>query len=265
MNKPDRLARCFEEDKQNILSVFLTAGYPDLEDAPVICRELSACGVDLIELGFPYSDSLVDGPTIQQSNEKALSNGMTLERYFAQAAVIRKDSEVPLIFMSCINPVLQYGVERFCKSCMESGIDGAIIPDLPSSDYKKHFQQIFEEHGLSIIFLITSRTPETRIREYDELSNGFLYAVSSEATTGSCLEVDKERKQYFDRLAQLKLKNPVLIGFGISNEETFRQASECARGAIIGSAFIRALDGPGSINERVRKFVNKIRPNTTPE
>lgn len=255
----ERIEAVIERKGGRILSVFYTAGFPSLSDTVSIAVELQANGVDLIELGFPYSDSLVDGPTIQAANERALQNGMTLSKYFEQARQIREQTELPIVFMGCINPLLQFGVERFLDACVESGIDGLIIPDLPPEEYEREYRAEFERRDLAMVLLLTGRTSEERVRYYDQLSNGFLYAVSSESTTGNRLNMDQAREAYFTWLKELQLRNPVLIGFGISDARTFDDACRTAPGAVIGSAFLRALQENADLKTNIRNFVNGVR------
>ncbi len=244
------------EDKK-LLSIYFTAGYPALDDTVKIIQDLEKNGVDMIEIGLPFSDPLADGPTIQKSSTAALKNGMTTEILFEQLKDIRKSVSIPLIIMGYFNPMLQYGVEAFCKKCQEIGIDGLIIPDLPVDVYHEEYQAIFEKYGLINVFLITPQTSKKRIRFIDSVSNGFIYMVSSASVTGAKFGFGDEQQDYFQRIASLSLKNPQIVGFGISNSETFDQATKSAKGAIIGSAFIKHLteNGTGSIGD----FITKIR------
>ncbi|NNC69657.1 MAG: tryptophan synthase subunit alpha, partial [Flavobacteriaceae bacterium] len=214
-------------------------------------------GVDMIEIGLPFSDPLADGPTIQESSSKALKNGMTTEKLFNQLNDIRQQVDIPLIIMGYFNPILQYGVEAFCKRCKEIGIDGLIIPDLPVDVYHENYQSIFEAYGLINVFLITPQTSDDRIRFIDSVSNGFIYMVSSASTTGAKADFEKEQIDYFERIANLNLKNPRIVGFGISNHKTFLQATQYANGAIIGSAFIKQLTQKGV--KAIGDFVKSIK------
>lgn len=239
-----RIHKKLQEDKK-VLSIYFTAGYPNLEDTVPILEALEANGVDMVEIGLPFSDPLADGPTIQESSTQALKNGMTTQKLFEQLEGIRERVTIPLIIMGYFNPVLQYGVEAFCKKCKEVGIDGLILPDLPLAEYQEHYQPIFEKYGLVNVFLITPQTSEERIRELDEASNGFIYMVSSASVTGSKQGFGTEQAAYFNRIATMKLKNPQVVGFGISNPETFQAATQQAKGAIIGSAFIKMITEKG--------------------
>lgn len=251
----NRIQNKLLEDKK-LLSIYFTAGYPHLNDTVNIIKDLEQAGVDFIEIGLPFSDPLADGPTIQESSTQALKNGMTTEVLFEQLKDIRKSVSIPLILMGYFNPMLQYGIEKFCQKCSEIGIDGLIIPDLPVDVYHKQYQAIFEAHGLTNIFLITPQTSEERIRYIDSISNGFIYMVSSASTTGSQSGFGEEQQAYFKRIADMNLNNPQIIGFGINNKETFQTATQFAKGAIIGSAFIKHITEKGTQN--ISEFVNKI-------
>lgn len=239
--------------------MYFTAGYPNLNDTVPIILELEKNGVDLIEVGMPFSDPLADGPTIQQSSEIAIRNGMTIPMLFEQLQDIRQHTQIPLVLMGYLNPVMQYGVERFCQKCREVGIDGIILPDLPLADYVREYKHIFEEHNLSKVFLITPQTPEQRIREIDTHTNGFVYMVSSASTTGSTNGKAVANTDYFQRVGKMELRNPAMIGFGIHNNDTFSQACQHAKGAIIGSAFIKAVAQEGSLQENIHSFIQSIR------
>ena len=238
------------------MSIYFTAGYPNLNDTVTIIQDLEKSGVDMIEIGLPFSDPLADGPTIQSSSTQALKNGMTTDVLFSQLKDIRKSVNIPLIIMGYFNPMLQYGVEAFCKKCAEIGIDGLIIPDLPVDVYNEQYKATFEKYGLINVFLITPQTSVERINFIDSISNGFIYMVSSASVTGGNSGFGDEQTKYFKRIAEMNLKNPQIIGFGISNNETFTQATTHAKGAIIGSAFIKHLTNNG-VNT-ITNFVSSI-------
>jgi len=252
----NRITQKLQEDKK-ILSIYFSAGYPNLNDTVQIIQDLEKNGVDLIEIGLPFSDPLADGPTIQASSTTALHNGMTTQILFDQLKNIRESVKIPLIIMGYFNPMLQYGVEAFCKKCAEIGIDGLIIPDLPVDVYADEYKAIFEKYGLINVFLITPQTSDERIRFIDSVSNGFIYMVSSASVTGSQSGFGNVQEDYFERISNMNLKNPQIIGFGISNKETFNQATKFAKGAIIGSAFIKHLSKNGS--GKIEEFVGEIR------
>ena len=251
----NRINKKLLEDKK-LLSIYFTAGYPNLNDTVTIIQDLEKSGVDMIEIGLPFSDPLADGPTIQSSSTQALKNGMTTDVLFSQLKDIRKSVNIPLIIMGYFNPMLQYGVEAFCKKCAEIGIDGLIIPDLPVDVYNEQYKATFEKYGLINVFLITPQTSVERINFIDSISNGFIYMVSSTSVTGSNSGFGDEQTKYFKRIAEMNLKNPQIIGFGISNNETFTQATTHAKGAIIGSAFIKYLTKNG-VNT-ITNFVSSI-------
>jgi len=246
------------EEKKKLLSIYFTAGYPNFDDSVTIIQNLEQSGVDMIEIGLPFSDPLADGPTIQESSTQALKNGMTSEILFNQLKDIRKSVSIPLIIMGYFNPILQYGVEDFCKKCQYIGIDGLIIPDLPVDVYSENYKAIFEKYGLINVFLITPQTSAERIKFIDSISNGFIYMVSSASTTGAKTGFGEEQLNYFKRISDMNLKNPQIVGFGISNSETFQQATKYSKGAIIGSAFIKFISNNNieSINEFVKYIKN---------
>lgn len=252
----NRINQKLLQDKK-LLSIYFTAGYPNLDDTVSIIQNLGKSGVDMIEIGLPFSDPLADGPTIQASSTQALKNGMTTEILFNQIKDIRKSVSIPLIIMGYFNPMLQYGVEAFCKKCQEIGIDGLIIPDLPVDVYNEQYKATFEKYGLINVFLITPQTSIERIHFIDSISNGFIYMVSSASVTGSQSGFDDKNTAYFKRIADMNLKNPQIIGFGISDNKTFTQATEYAKGAIIGSAFIKFLSD--NAIDKISKFVTSIR------
>lgn len=251
-----RLKNLFEKKQKRILNVYCTAGYPQLNSTVEIMKCLQENGVDLIELGMPYSDPLADGPVIQESSAKALQNGMTISKLFQQLNDFRKEIHVPVILMGYLNPLLQYGFEKFCAKAAEVGIDGLIIPDIPMYEYENEYKQIVQKYNLDFIFLVTPETSEQRMKKLDELSSGFLYAVSSSSITGS----DKDFsgvETYLQRLKQMNLKNPVLVGFGIKDKITFDAACKYANGAIIGSAYIKAIE-KGNVEDATKKFFKTV-------
>src|ERR1035437_3288022 len=254
----NRITALFERKDKNILSIYFTAGYPGLNDTKTIIAELEKSGVDLIEIGMPFSDPVADGPVIQHSSEIALQNGMSINLLFEQLKEIRRSISIPLILMGYLNPVMQYGIENFCQKCKETGIDGTIIPDLPLEIYEAEYKEIFEENSLSNIFLVTPQTSDERIRKIDTLSTGFIYMVSSSSTTGVKGAVNEEQIAYFEKIRTMNLRSKLLIGFGISDKDSFEKASGYANGAIIGSAFVKALAGEGKIEVKVRTFIQKL-------
>jgi tryptophan synthase, alpha subunit len=255
----NRINQLLYSSTKGILSVYFTAGYPNLDDTVSIIRELEKKGVQMIEIGIPFSDPMADGPVIQNASTQALSNGMTLKLLFEQIRDIRHHVKIPLILMGYLNPIMQYGFESFCRKCVECGVDGMIIPDLPFKDYQEKYQIIAERYNLKIIMLITPETSEERIRMIDEHTNGFIYMVSSAATTGAQNEFDAEKKNYFKRIEAMKLNNPRLIGFGISNKATFKAACEHASGAIIGSKFVTLLGEEETISAAVDKLIAQLK------
>ncbi len=252
----NRIQSALEQDNK-LLSIYFTAGFPSLNDTVSILKQLEQAGVDMIELGLPFSDPLADGPTIQESSTQALRNGMTTDKLFEQLKDVRKHVSVPLIVMGYFNPMMQYGVDRFCKRCQEVGIDGLIIPDLPVDVYHENYQKLFQQYGLLNMFLITPQTPEERIRFIDKVSEGFIYMVSSAATTGAQSSFGDVQTEYFKRIGAMKLNAKLLVGFGISNAETYQAAVANSKGAIIGSAFIKHLEANGA--DSVADFVSRIR------
>ena len=252
----NRIQASLAQNKK-LLSIYFTAGFPATDDTVSILEQLQEAGVDMIELGLPFSDPLADGPTIQESSTKALHNGMTTDKLFDQLQGIRKTIDVPLIVMGYFNPMMQFGVERFCKRCQEVGIDGLIIPDLPVNVYHEKYQKLFQQYGLLNMFLITPQTTDDRIGYIDKVSEGFIYMVSSATTTGAQGSFGNEQEQYFKRIGAMNLKSKLLVGFGVSNRETYQAAVAHSQGAIIGSAFIKHLEKNGS--KSVKKFVEQIR------
>ena len=245
-----------QEDKK-ILSIYFSAGFPALNDTVKIIQDLEKNGVDLIEIGLPFSDPLADGPTIQASSTSALENGMTTKLLFEQLENIRESVKIPLIIMGYFNPIYQFGVENFLQKCKETGIDGLIIPDLPANVYANEYKDLFEKYGILNIFLITPQTPDDRIRYIDSVSSGFIYMVSSAAVTGGSNDFGIVQEHYFKRINDLNLKNQQIVGFGINNKTTFEQATKYAKGAIIGSAFIKNLSENGI--QSIEKFVSKFK------
>ncbi len=254
--KQNRIDQKFEEDKK-LLSIYFSAGHPNLDDTVPILNALQSSGVDMVEIGLPFSDPLADGPTIQESSTQALKNGMTTETLFNQLEGIRKSIHIPLVLMGYFNPMMQYGIEKFCARCQAIGIDGLIIPDLPVDVYHEQYKPLFDQFGLYNMFLITPQTSEERIRYIDSVSSGFIYMVSSASVTGAKSDFGAEQASYFERIAQLGLNTPTVVGFGISNAVTFQAATQYSKGAIIGSAFIKFLEEKGVAN--IDAFVQSIR------
>lgn len=241
-----------------LLSIYFTAGYPTLDSTVQIAKALESAGADFLEIGFPYSDPVADGPTIQHSSEEALKNGMTLKLLFEQLKDLRQHVTIPVYLMGYVNPVLQYGVENFCKSCKEVGVNGSIIPDLPMYEYEELYQSTFEENNISNIFLVTPQTSESRIRKIDDLTTNFIYLLSSNAITGGTLEVKDQAEAYFKRVKDMDLKNPFIIGFGISNKDTFGKATKYANGAIVGTAFVKLLAEENYL-DKIPAFIQSIK------
>jgi len=252
------LTYLMESEKKNLLSIFFTAGYPNLYDTIPIIKALEKAGVDFIELGMPYSDPLADGPIIQMSNQKALENGMNLKLLFDQLQEVRKEVQIPILLMGYLNSVEFYGKEAFCEKCKAVGVDGLILPDMPVAVYEREYKELFKHYNLSNIFLITPQTSKSRIQEYDRLSNGFLYAVSSASTTGSRKNIQNS-ETFLAQLQELKLQNPLVTGFNIRDKESFEKACRYTRGGIIGSAFIQAIENSRDLNNDIKTFINRIR------
>jgi tryptophan synthase alpha chain len=252
-----RIGELFKRKQQRILNVYCTAGYPQLESTVKVMKALQENGADLIELGMPYSDPLADGPVIQASSAVALANGMTISKLFTQLKDFRKDINVPVVLMGYLNPVLQYGFERFCADAAAVGIDGLIIPDIPVYEFEREFKAVVARHGLDFIFLVTPETPKERIRKIDSLSSGFLYAVSSSSITGSDKDFSAV-ETYLQQLKAMNLSNPILVGFGIKDKETFDVASKYTAGAIIGSAYIKALQQSEDVEKETKAFLGGV-------
>jgi tryptophan synthase alpha chain len=256
----NRIKKLFERKTGNILSVYFTAGYPGLNDTKTIIKTLADNGADIIEIGMPFSDPLADGPVIQKSNDIALKNGMNIKLLFKQLENIRQETDIPLLLMGYLNPVMQYGIKEFCIMAEKTGIDGLILPDLPVYIYLPEYKELFEKYNLSIVFLVAPETSDTRVREIDSISNGFIYIVSSSSTTGVKEDIESKQIEYFKRIENLSLRNPRLVGFGISNHKTFKRACEFGNGAIIGSAFIKVLEGPDiDLEEKIKNFITAIK------
>lgn len=255
----NRIKRLFEKKQSGILSVYFTAGFPHLDDTCGIIRELATNGVDMIEIGIPFSDPMADGPVIQASGTEALKNGMTLSVLFEQLRDIRESVDNPLIMMGYLNPVMQFGFEAFCRKCKETGIDGMIIPDLPFDDYIAEYKSVANKYGLNIIMLITPETSEERVRLIDDNTEGFIYMVSSASTTGTQESFDERKQMYFRQINSMGLRNPRLIGFGISNSATFEAALGNASGAIVGSKFISLLGKAKSVKEAVGALLRSLK------
>jgi tryptophan synthase alpha chain len=254
MSKIDEL---FRKKQENILSVYCTAGFPKLDDTISVLKALQESGADMIELGMPYSDPLADGPVIQHSSSIALANGMTIKKLFEQLKDLRKDIRLPVLLMGYMNPILQYGFGRFCADAEAVGVDGLILPDLPMYEYETEYGQIIRKHHLDFVFLVTPETADERIKTLDRLTSGFIYAVSSSSTTGKEKNMDHVQR-YLRRLKGLKLKNPILVGFGIKDKASFNNACREANGAIIGTAFIKALETGLPIKNSVKQFMDGI-------
>jgi len=261
-----RIDELFKKKKDKILNMYCTAGFPHLEDTLNVMKALQENGADIIELGMPYSDPLADGPVIQHSNTVALQNGMTIKKLFEQLRGLRKPNSalsdgsiaIPVLLMGYMNPILQYGFEKFCSDASTLGVDGLIIPDLPEYEYETEYGSTIKKYGLDFVFLVTPETSEERVRKLDQLSTGFLYAVSSSSTTGKDQNMT-DVKKHLQNLKRLKLKNPILVGFGIKDKQSFDAACEDANGAIIATAFIKALEGADDIGKTTKNFLNAIK------
>ena len=254
----NRITTLFETKKNGILSVYFTAGYPHTSDTANIIKTLQAKGIDMAEVGIPFSDPMADGVVIQEASTRALRGGMSLRLLFEQLKDIRKDVHIPLILMGYLNPIMQFGFEAFCRRCAEIGIDGAIIPDLPFAEYMAEYKETADRYGVKIIMLITPETSEERIRLIDRNTSGFIYMVSSAATTGAQQSFDDQKQAYFRRINAMNLKNPRLIGFGISNKATLEAANANSSGAIIGSKFVRLLASEQSDADAVDRLLKGL-------
>ncbi len=255
----NRIQQLFQHRPQGLLSVYFCAGFPVLDGTAGIIRSLEKNGVDMVEIGIPFSDPMADGVVIQEAATQALRNGMSLSLLFRQLHGIRRDVSIPLILMGYLNPILHYGFEAFCKQCAECGIDGLIIPDLPFHEYEQHYKRLSEQYGLRIVMLITPETEETRVRKIDAETDGFIYMVSSAATTGAQQRFDEQKQAYFEHIRRMNLRNPCMVGFGISNKQTFDAACANASGAIIGSRFITLLkETGGDADAAVRELLRLI-------
>lgn len=257
----NRLDQLFAAKKNKVLNIYCTAGYPKLNSTTEVITALQNNGADIIEIGMPYSDPLADGEVIQASSSIALQNGMTIEILFDQLRTLRNtllgNGGIPIILMGYMNPILQFGIEKFCAKAKEVGVDGVILPDLPMYEFETMYKPLFNANNLKFIFLVTPETGEERIRKIDSLCSGFLYAVSSSSTTGKNKAIEGQ-EDYFKKLQQMNLKNPVLVGFGIKDKATFDSACKYTNGAIIGSAYIKALQNTGNINQTTKEFLNSI-------
>ena len=249
----------FQIKNSNVLSIYFTAGFPNLEDTTSVIQELEKAAVDFIEVGLPYSDPLADGPTIQNSSQKALQNGINLDIVFDQLMTIKNTNKTPLVLMGYLNQMLKYGEDKFCQKVVYCGIDTVILPDLPMVEYENHYQQLFEKYGIKNVFLITPQTIEERIKKIDSYSKSFIYMVASSSITGAKGEISQQQIDYFERIKSMNLKSNLVIGFGISDHKTFSKACEYSNGAIIGSAFINFIEEKGIY--KIGEFISSIRNN----
>jgi len=253
----NRIEQLFKKKNKNILNVYCTAGYPQLDSTIDVMKSLQDNGADMIELGMPYSDPLADGPVIQASSTLALKNGMTIKKLFEQLRDFRKTIHLPVLLMGYMNPILQYGFERFCKDAASVGIDGLILPDLPQYEFESEYGEVIRHNGLDFVFLVTPETSENRVKKLDSLSTGFLYAVSSSSTTGKDKKME-DVSGYLQKLKSMQLKNPIMVGFGIKDKQSFQAACGAAEGAIIGTAYIKALESTKDIKTATRNFLSGI-------
>ena len=255
----NRINHLFSSKEKDLLSIYFCAGHPTLEGTAEVIKTLQDNGVKMVEIGIPFSDPMADGVVIQNVATQALRNGMSLKVLFEQLKDIRKTVTIPLVLMGYLNPIMQFGFEHFCKQCTECGVDGMIIPDLPFKDYQEHYRIIAERYNLRIIMLITPETSEERVREIDEHTDGFIYMVSSASTTGAQQDFDVQKRNYFKRIEEMKLRNPRMVGFGISNKATFKAACEHASGAIIGSRFVTLLEEEKDPQQAITSLLNGLK------
>ncbi len=255
MNSIEKL---FQEKDKNLLSIYFTCGYPNLNDTTTVISSLEKSGVDFIEVGLPYSDPLADGPTIQDSSQKALQNGINLDLVFEQLMSIKASNKTPLVLMGYLNQMLKYGEDKFCQKVVECGIDTLILPDLPMVEFENHYQELFDKYGLTNVFLITPHTSEERIQKIDSYTKAFIYVVASASITGAKGEISNNQLAYFERIKAMNLKSKLIVGFGISDKQTFNTACNYANGAIIGSAFIKNLgkNGVASIDDFIKPIIS---------
>lgn len=254
----NRIHYLFNTKQDRVLSIYFTAGFPKLEDTIPVMEAIEAGGADIIEIGIPYSDPIADGPTIQESNMIALENGMSMKKLFEQLKGFRAKVHLPVVLMGYLNPIMQFGMEEFCKKCKEVGVDGLIVPDLPMQQYLDEYKSLFDSYGLVNTFLISPQTSEKRIREIDENTDGFIYMVSSHSITGAKADISEEQIAYFERVKAMNLKNPRLIGFGISDAQTFTTASKYSNGAIIGSAFIKTVKNSQNLSKDIQEYIQSV-------
>lgn len=254
----NRIHYLFNTKQDRVLSIYFTAGFPKLEDTIPVMEAIEAGGADIIEIGIPYSDPIADGPTIQESNMIALENGMSMKKLFDQLKGFRAKVHLPVVLMGYLNPIMQFGMEEFCKKCKEVGVDGLIVPDLPMQQYLDEYKSLFDSYDLVNTFLISPQTSEKRIREIDENTDGFIYMVSSHSITGAKADISDDQITYFERVKAMNLKNPRLIGFGISDAQTFSTASQYSNGAIIGSAFIKKIKDAQNLNQDIQAYIQSV-------
>ncbi len=255
----NRINQLFSSDRRDILSVYFCAGTPTLDGTVEVIKALEQSGVSMVEVGIPFSDPMADGVVIQGAATSALRNGMSLRLLFEQLDGIRSEVSIPLVLMGYLNPIMQFGFEAFCKRCQECGVDGVIIPDLPYADYQSSYRAVAEAYDVKVIMLITPETSEDRVREIDNNTDGFIYMVSSAATTGAQSDFDAQKRAYFEKINSMGLRNPRMIGFGISNHSTFRAACDNARGGIVGSLFVKLLDEERSPSAAIEKLKQALK------